>query len=80
MTTAAMRSGTATSSARPSTAATCTSGDHEELDLQSEVGSLGLADSGKLVVALRDEVGMFDPEDGATNGSPRSRPIGRRPG
>ncbi|MCB1497599.1 MAG: SMP-30/gluconolactonase/LRE family protein [Bauldia sp.] len=39
-------------------------GDTRSWTLPSEVGSLGLADSGKLVVALRDEVGMFDPEDG----------------
>jgi len=31
---------------------------------QSEVGSLGIAESGRLVVALRDEVGLFDPESG----------------
>ncbi|MBN9023540.1 MAG: SMP-30/gluconolactonase/LRE family protein [Rhizobiales bacterium] len=30
--------------------------------LTSEVGSLGLAESGRLVVALRNEVGLFDPE------------------
>ena len=29
----------------------------------SEVGSLGLADSGKLVVALRNHVGLFDPDE-----------------
>lgn len=34
-------------------------------NLASEVGSFGLADSGKLVVALRNEVGMFDPDDGS---------------
>lgn len=39
-------------------------GDTRSWTMASEVGSLGLADSGKLVVALRDEVGMFDPEDG----------------
>jgi sugar lactone lactonase YvrE len=33
--------------------------------LASEVGSMGLADSGKLVVALRDEIGMFDPDEGS---------------
>ena len=33
-------------------------------DFPSEVCSLGLAESGKLVVALRDEVGMFDPDSG----------------
>ena len=31
---------------------------------RSEVGSLGLAESGRLVVALRSEVGLFDPESG----------------
>lgn len=30
----------------------------------SEVCSFGLAESGRLVVALRDEVGMFDPDSG----------------
>jgi sugar lactone lactonase YvrE len=30
----------------------------------SEVGSFGLAESGRLVVALRHEVGLFDPADG----------------
>lgn len=30
----------------------------------SEVGSLGLAQSGRLVIALRNEVGLFDPESG----------------
>lgn len=29
----------------------------------TEVGSLGLCESGRLIVALRDEVGFFDPED-----------------
>ncbi|WP_421723570.1 SMP-30/gluconolactonase/LRE family protein [Bauldia sp.] len=31
-------------------------------DFETEVGSLGLADSGRLVVALRDTVGLFDPD------------------
>ena len=31
---------------------------------RSEVGSLGLAESGRIVVALRSEVGLFDPESG----------------
>ncbi|MCB1502136.1 MAG: SMP-30/gluconolactonase/LRE family protein [Bauldia sp.] len=31
---------------------------------RSEVGSLGIAESGRLVVALRSEVGLFDPESG----------------
>lgn len=31
----------------------------------SEVTSLGLAESGRLVVALRDVIGMFDPDTGA---------------
>jgi sugar lactone lactonase YvrE len=34
-------------------------------DFPSEVCSLGLAESGRVVVALRDEVGLFDPDDGA---------------
>ena len=33
--------------------------------MPSEVCSLGLARSGKLIVALRKEVGMFDPADGS---------------
>jgi sugar lactone lactonase YvrE len=33
--------------------------------LPSEVGSLGLAESGRLVVALRHEIGLFDPADGS---------------
>ena len=41
------------------------SGETRSWTMPSEVGSLGLADSGRLVVALRDEVGMFDPEDGS---------------
>lgn len=32
--------------------------------LQSDVCSLGIAESGRLVVALRNEVGLFDPESG----------------
>jgi sugar lactone lactonase YvrE len=31
----------------------------------SEVGSLGVCESGRLVVALRHEVGIFDPKDGS---------------
>src|SRR5690606_21010994 len=31
----------------------------------SEVGSFGLTESGRLVVALRSEVGLFDPADGS---------------
>jgi sugar lactone lactonase YvrE len=31
---------------------------------ESEVGSLGIAETGRLVVALRNEVGLFDPESG----------------
>jgi sugar lactone lactonase YvrE len=31
----------------------------------SEVGSLGLAESGRLIVALRHEVGLFNPADGS---------------
>lgn len=33
-------------------------------DFASEVCSLGLAETGRLVVALRDRVGMFDPDNG----------------
>lgn len=33
--------------------------------LSSEVGALGLAESGRLIVALRHEVGLFDPVDGS---------------
>lgn len=40
------------------------SGKTRHWDFESEVGSLGMADSGKLVVALRDTVGLFDPDDG----------------
>jgi sugar lactone lactonase YvrE len=36
----------------------------EKWDFPSEVCSLGLAESGKVVVALRDEVGLFDPDNG----------------
>ena len=35
-------------------------------NFDSEVGSLGLAESGRLVVALRSEVVLFDPETGAS--------------
>src|SRR5262245_29852434 len=31
----------------------------------SDVGSLGLARSGRIVIALRHEVGLFDPDSGA---------------
>lgn len=31
---------------------------------ESEVGSIGIAETGRLVVALRNEVGLFDPESG----------------
>jgi sugar lactone lactonase YvrE len=31
---------------------------------ESEVGSIGIAETGRLVVALRHEVGLFDPESG----------------
>ena len=36
-----------------------------EWEFESEVCSLGLAASGRLVVALRDTVILFDPETGA---------------
>ncbi len=39
-------------------------GDHQQWDFDSEVGSIGLCESGRLVVALRDVVGIFDPADG----------------
>ena len=41
------------------------SGATRQWHFPSEVGSLGLAESGRLVVALRHEVGLFDPESGA---------------
>jgi sugar lactone lactonase YvrE len=37
---------------------------NETWTFESEVGSLGLAETGRLVVALRHEVGLFDPEGG----------------
>jgi sugar lactone lactonase YvrE len=37
----------------------------------SEVCSLGLAESGRLVVALRDEVGLFEPDGGGFEGIAR---------
>jgi sugar lactone lactonase YvrE len=36
----------------------------QKWDFPSEVCSLGLAESGRLVVALRNEVGLFDPDSG----------------
>src|SRR5215207_7548052 len=36
----------------------------ETFRFESEVGSLGIAETGRLVVALRHEVGLFDPEGG----------------
>lgn len=36
----------------------------EKWDFPSEVCSLGLAESGRLVIALRDEIVIFDPETG----------------
>jgi sugar lactone lactonase YvrE len=38
---------------------------HRHWSFASEVASLGLAESGRLVIALRDVVGLFDPETGA---------------
>ena len=40
------------------------SGTTRSWDFPSEVGSLGLCESGRLIVALRDEVGFFDPDEG----------------
>lgn len=34
-------------------------------DFPSEVCSFGLAESGRLIVALRDKIGLFDPDNGA---------------
>jgi sugar lactone lactonase YvrE len=36
----------------------------ETYRFDSEVGSIGIAETGRLVVALRNEVGLFDPESG----------------
>ncbi len=36
----------------------------ETFSFDSEVGSIGVAETGRLVVALRNEVGLFDPESG----------------
>jgi len=36
----------------------------QTFEFESEVGSLGIAETGRLVVALRHEVGLFDPESG----------------
>jgi sugar lactone lactonase YvrE len=41
------------------------SGAERQWSFASEVCSLGMAESGRLVVALRDEVGLFDPDDGS---------------
>src|SRR4051794_16152449 len=38
---------------------------HRVYPFESEVCSLGMAQSGRLVVALRKVVGLFDPEGGA---------------
>ena len=38
---------------------------HRTYSFESEVCSLGMAQSGRLVVALRKVVGLFDPEGGA---------------
>lgn len=40
-----------------------TSGAHRRWSFPSEVGSIGLAESGRLVVALRHSLGLFDPDD-----------------
>jgi sugar lactone lactonase YvrE len=37
-------------------------GDHREWNFPTEVGSIGLAESGRIIVALRDVVGLFDPD------------------
>ncbi len=41
-------------------------GEPEVWSFPSEVGSIGLAESGKLVVALRHSVVLFDPADGSS--------------
>lgn len=41
------------------------SGEEKSWSFDSEVGSLGLCESGRLVVALRSRVGLFDPESGS---------------
>ena len=41
------------------------SGVTQAFEFPSEVGSFGLAESGRLIVALRAEVGLFDPDTGA---------------
>jgi sugar lactone lactonase YvrE len=38
-------------------------GAHRQWSFPSEVGSIGLAESGRVVVALRHSVGLFDPAD-----------------
>ena len=40
-------------------------GAERKWDFPSEVGSIGMTDKGRLVVALRHEVGIFDPDDGS---------------
>ena len=40
-------------------------GNHQQWTFPSEVGSIGLAESGKLVVAVRHAVGLFDTRDGS---------------
>lgn len=52
--------------ARTIHAVTLQSGAHVSWTLESDVGSLGLAASGRLVVALRDTVVLFDPASGTT--------------
>ena len=54
---------------------TMASGAVDRWTFPSEVGSLGLAASGRLVVALRHTVGLFDPDTGLSRRSPRSRLI-----
>jgi sugar lactone lactonase YvrE len=39
-------------------------GQHRRWSFASEVASCGVAESGRMVVALRDAVGLFDPESG----------------
>lgn len=41
-----------------------TGGEHHQWKFPSEVGSIGLAESGRLVVALRHSIGLFDPATG----------------
>ena len=61
----AMPCGFATSSGGRSTASTSRRLQHRSWRFDSEVCSLGIAASGRLVLALRKRVGLFDPEGGS---------------